>query len=154
MGDVHVMTGTPSLMRYVGFGLHGPRARVRGPNVAGTVEVVGKNATQFQVGDEVLGTCDGAYAEYARARADRLVLKSSNVTFEQAAAVPATGVVALQAVRQQRAVKAGDRVLIVGAAGGVGLFAVQIPIDGRRGERRVQHVEDVGGPGRWRRTRH
>jgi NADPH:quinone reductase-like Zn-dependent oxidoreductase len=126
MGDVHVMTGTPYLMRYIGFGLHGPKARVRGTDVAGTVEAVGKNVTQFQVGDEVFGTCDGAYAEYARTRADRLVLKPANVTFEQAAAVPTSGVVALQAVRQHGNVKAGDRVLIVGASGGVGLFAVQI----------------------------
>jgi NADPH:quinone reductase-like Zn-dependent oxidoreductase len=125
-GDVHVMTGTPYLMRYVGFGLRGPRARVRGTDVAGTVEAVGKNVTRFQVGDELFGTCDGAYAEYARARADRLVLKPANVTFEQAASVATSGVVALQAVRQHGNVKAGDRVLVVGASGGVGLFAVQI----------------------------
>ncbi|HEY1297247.1 MAG TPA: NAD(P)-dependent alcohol dehydrogenase, partial [Chloroflexota bacterium] len=90
------------------------------------VEAVGKNVARFQVGDDVFGTCDGAYAEYARARADRLVLKPANVTFEQAAAVPTSGVVALQAVRQHGNIKAGDRVLIVGASGGVGLFAVQI----------------------------
>jgi NADPH:quinone reductase-like Zn-dependent oxidoreductase len=125
-GDVHFMTGTPYLMRYIGFGLHGPKARVRGTDVAGTVEAVGQNVSRFRVGDEVFGTCDGAYAEYARARADRLVLKPANVTFEQAAAAPTSGVVALQAVRQHGNVKAGDRVLIVGASGGIGLFAVQI----------------------------
>ncbi|HET6317379.1 MAG TPA: NAD(P)-dependent alcohol dehydrogenase, partial [Chloroflexota bacterium] len=126
LGDVHIMTGTPTLMRYIGFGLHGPKARVRGTDVAGTVAAVGKNVTQFQVGDDVFGTCDGAYAEYARARVDRLVLKPANITFEQASAVATSAVVARQAVRKHGNVQPGQKVLIVGASGGVGLFAVQI----------------------------
>src|SRR5918911_2607609 len=99
IGDVHVMTGMPYLMRMMGFGLRAPKARVRGINVAGTVEAVGSNVTQFRPGDEVFGTCDGAFAEYARARADKLAPKPANLTFEQAAAVPVAGLTALQAVR-------------------------------------------------------
>ena len=88
IGDVHMMTGMPYLMRIMGFGLRAPKARVRGTDVAGTVEAVGKNIPQFRPGDEVFGTCDGACAEYARARADKLAAKPANLTFAQAAAVP------------------------------------------------------------------
>src|SRR5689334_8705984 len=88
IGDVHVMRGQPYLMRILGFGLRAPKARIRGMDVAGTVEEVGSNVTQFQPGDDVYGTCNGAFAEYATARADTLAAKPSNLTFEQAAAVP------------------------------------------------------------------
>ncbi len=88
IGDLHVMTGQPYLMRIVGFGLRAPKARVRGMDFAGTVEAIGSDVTQFQPGDDVYGTCDGAFAEYASARADTLAPKPSNLTFEQAAAVP------------------------------------------------------------------
>jgi NADPH:quinone reductase-like Zn-dependent oxidoreductase len=126
IGDVHLMTGRPYLMRIMGFGLRAPRARVRGLDVAGTVEAVGKKVTQFQAGDEVFGTCDGAFAEYACARANTLALKPSNLTFEQAAAVPTSAVVALHGLRDKGEIQSGQKVLIVGASGGVGMFAVQI----------------------------
>ena len=125
IGDWHVMTGLPYLLRVVGFGLRAPKARVRGMDVAGTVEAVGQNVTRFQVGDEVFGTCDGSFAEYAATPEDALVLKPVNLTFEQAAAVPTSSVAALQALRAG-AITSGQQVLIVGASGGVGLFAVQI----------------------------
>jgi NADPH:quinone reductase-like Zn-dependent oxidoreductase len=94
--------------------------------VAGTVESVGKNVTEFKPGDEVYGTCDGSFAEYARARAGLLAPKPANLSFEQAAAVPVSGLAALQAVRDKAQVQTGEKVLIVGASGGVGTFAVQI----------------------------
>jgi len=126
VGDRHVMTGEPYLMRVMGFGLRGPKTRVRGMDVAGTVEAIGKDVTRFQVGDEVFGTCDGAFAEYARAGDGTLAPKPSNLTFEQAAAVPTSAVTALNALRDAGKIQAGQTVLIVGASGGIGLFAVQI----------------------------
>ena len=125
IGDWHVMTGLPYLLRVVGFGLRAPKARIRGTDVAGTVEAVGQNVTRFQVGDEVFGTCDGSFAEYAATAEDTLVLKPANLTFEQAAAVPTSSIAALQALRGG-GIKSGQQVLLVGASGGVGLFAVQI----------------------------
>jgi NADPH:quinone reductase-like Zn-dependent oxidoreductase len=125
IGDWHVMTGLPYLLRVVGFGFRAPKARVRGTDVAGTVEAVGQNVTRFQAGDEVFGTCDGSFAEYAAAPEDMLVLKPANLTFEQAAAVPTSSVAALQALRAG-GIKSGQQILLVGASGGVGLFAVQI----------------------------
>jgi NADPH:quinone reductase-like Zn-dependent oxidoreductase len=125
IGDWHVMTGLPYLLRVVGFGLRAPKARVRGIDVAGAVEAVGQSVTRFQAGDEVFGTCDGSFAEYAATPEDTLVPKPANLTFEQAAAVPTSSVAALQALRAG-GIKSGQQVLIVGASGGVGLFAVQI----------------------------
>jgi NADPH:quinone reductase-like Zn-dependent oxidoreductase len=125
IGDWHVMTGLPYLLRVVGFGLRAPKARVRGTDVAGTVEAVGQNVTRLQAGDEVFGTCDGSFAEYAAAPEDTLVLKPANLTFEQAAAVPTSSTAALQALRAGE-ITSGQQVLLVGASGGVGLFAVQI----------------------------
>jgi NADPH:quinone reductase-like Zn-dependent oxidoreductase len=126
IGDWHVMTGLPYLLRIVGFGLRSPKARVRGMDVAGKVEAVGKRVARFQAGDEVFGTCDGAFAEYACAREDRLAPKPANLTFQQAAAVPTSAFAALQALRDKGGIQAGQKVLIVGASGGVGIFAVQI----------------------------
>ena len=126
IGDWHVMAGLPYLLRVVGFGLRAPKVRVRGMDVAGTVEAVGKNATQLQVGDEVFGTCNGSFAEYAATPSDTLALKPANLTFEQAAAMPTSAVAALQALRDAGRVTSGQRVLLVGASGGVGLFALQI----------------------------
>ena len=126
IGDLHVMTGQPYLMRIVGFGLRAPKARVRGMDVAGTVEAIGSNVTQFQPGDEVYGTCNGAFAEYASARADTLAPKPSNLTFEQAAAVPHGAITALQGLRDTGEIKPDQKVLIIGASGDVGMFAVQI----------------------------
>jgi NADPH:quinone reductase-like Zn-dependent oxidoreductase len=125
IGDWHVMTGQPYLMRILGFGLRGPKARVRGMDAAGTVEAVGTNVTRFRAGDEVFGTCEGAFAEHAVAREATLAPKPANLTFEQAAAVPTSACVALRALRAG-GIAPGQNVLIVGASGGVGLFAVQI----------------------------
>src|SRR5919199_798395 len=125
IGDWHLMTGEPYLMRIMGFGFRAPKARVRGMDVAGTVEAVGHKVTRFQAGDEVFGTCAGAFAEYASARQDMLALKPANLTFEQAAVVPTSAFTALQALRTG-GIQPGQKVLIVGASGGVGLFAVQI----------------------------
>jgi NADPH:quinone reductase-like Zn-dependent oxidoreductase len=122
IGDWHVMTGLPYLLRVVGFGFRAPKARVRGTDVAGTVEAVGQNVTRFEAGDEVFGTCDGSFAAV---REDTLVAKPANLTFEQAAAVPTSSTAALQALRAG-GIKSGQQVLLVGASGGVGLFAVQI----------------------------
>jgi NADPH:quinone reductase-like Zn-dependent oxidoreductase len=126
IGDWHVMSGLPYLLRVVGFGFRAPKVRVRGMDVAGTVEAVGHNVTRFQAGDEVFGTSNGSFAEYASASEDTLALKPANLTFQQAAAVPTSAVAALQALRDAGGIKADQQVLLVGASGGVGLFAVQI----------------------------
>jgi NADPH:quinone reductase-like Zn-dependent oxidoreductase len=125
-GVWHLMAGVPYLMRIAGFGLRAPRNPVRGYDVAGRVEAVGENVTRFQPGDEVFGTCRGSFAEYACARAERLVPKPANLSFEQAAAVPISGYAALQAVRDRGKVRPGQQLLIIGAGGGVGTFAVQL----------------------------
>ena len=125
MGDWHLMTGLPYLVR-LGFGLRGPKPAVRGMDVAGRVEAVGKGVTEFQPGDEVFGVCTGALAEYACAHKDKLLRKPSNLTFEQAAAVPTSASTALQALRDSGGLQPGQKVLIIGAGGGVGLFAVQL----------------------------
>src|SRR5215210_2300397 len=125
-GVWHLMAGLPYLVRVAGVGLRAPKNPVRGVDVAGRVEAVGTTVTGFQPGDEVFGACRGSFAEYACARADQLVPKPANLTFEQAAAVPVSGCTALQAVRDRGAVRPGQRVLIIGAGGGVGTFAVQL----------------------------
>jgi len=124
-GVWHLMTGLPYPVR-LQSGLRSPKIRVRGLDVAGTVEAVGTNVTRFQPGDEVFGTCTGAFAEYAVARHDKLAPKPANLTFEQAAAVPISGCTALQALRDAGRVQPGQHVLIIGAAGGIGTFAVQL----------------------------
>jgi len=126
IGDWHVMAGLPYLLRVVGFGFRAPKVRVRGIDLAGTVEAVGQNVTRFQVGNEVFGTCEGAFAEYAATPEDTLALKPANLTFQQAAAIPTSAIAALQALRDAGGIKAGQQVLLVGASGGVGLYAVQI----------------------------
>jgi hypothetical protein len=120
MGDWHFMTGLPYLFRIVGSGLRAPKTRVRGTDAAGRVEAVGKDVTRFHPGDEVFGVCDGAFAEYATARTDKIAPKPANLTFEQAATVPTSGSTALQALRDAGKVQPGQKVLIIGAAGGVG----------------------------------
>jgi NADPH:quinone reductase-like Zn-dependent oxidoreductase len=124
-GTVHCMTGLPYAMRLAGFGLRTPKASNPGRALAGTVTSVGAAVTGFAVGDEVYGTCDGSFAEYAAVKPTMLARKPSNLSFEQAAAAPISGVTALQAVHKAR-VGRGDRVLVIGASGGVGTFAVQI----------------------------
>lgn len=126
IGDWHVMTGLPYMLRAVGFGLFAPNVRVRGMDVAGIVESVGKMVTEFRPGDAVFGTCQGAFAEYVCAPETNLAAKPSTLTFEEAAVIPTSAFAALQAVRDCGQVRAGHRVLIVGATGGVGMFAVQI----------------------------
>ncbi len=125
-GVWHLMTGTPYVMRLAGFGIRAAKNPLLGYDVAGRVEAVGAQVTEFQTGQEVFGTCRGSFAEYAVARPDRLLSKPDNVSFEQAAAVPISGYAALQAVRQHGGVRPGQRVLIIGAGGGVGTLAVQI----------------------------
>ena len=124
-GTWHLMTGTPYLMRVIGFGFRRPKNPVPGVDVAGTVVAVGSAVTRFAVGDEVFGMSRGSFAEYAAAREDKLAHKPANASFEQAAAVGISGGTALQALSAGR-VQAGQRVLIIGASGGVGSFAVQL----------------------------
>jgi NADPH:quinone reductase-like Zn-dependent oxidoreductase len=124
-GTWHEMTGRPYLMRIMGFGVRSPKHRVPGRAVAGTVAAVGANVTRFTVGDEVFGVSRGAFAEYAAAREDKLAPKPTNLTFEQAAAVPISATTALQGLRLGR-IEAGQQVLIIGASGGVGSYAVQL----------------------------
>ncbi len=125
-GTWHIMTGLPKLMRIMGFGLRRPKQPNPGRSVSGTVEAVGSKVTEFQYGDEVYGTAEGSFGEYARARVGRLALRPSNLSHEQASAAPVSGLTALQAVRDRAAVRPGQAVLVVGASGGVGTFAVQI----------------------------
>lgn len=127
-GVWHFMAGRPNAVRLL-TGIRAPRTRVRGREVAGRVEAVGAGVTGFRPGDQVVGLVgllEGAFAEYAVARAGKLVPKPANVTFEQAAAAPVSGLTALQAVRDAGSVQPGQRVLVIGASGGVGTFAVQI----------------------------
>jgi NADPH:quinone reductase-like Zn-dependent oxidoreductase len=127
-GDWHVMTGLPYLIRVVvpTLGLRKPKVPVQGMDLAGTVEAVGSTVTRFRPGDEVFGWTDGAFAEYAVAPADQLAQKPANLSFEQAAVVPTSGFAALQGLRDEGAVQPGQKVLVIGAAGGVGSFAVQL----------------------------
>jgi NADPH:quinone reductase-like Zn-dependent oxidoreductase len=125
-GTWHLMTGRPYLMRGLGFGLRGPKNRVLGRDVAGTVVEVGSSVTRFAVGDEVFGVSRGSFAEYAAAREEKLAAKPPSLTFEQAAVVPVSGITALQALRDAGRLQAGQRVLVIGASGGVGSYAVQI----------------------------
>jgi NADPH:quinone reductase-like Zn-dependent oxidoreductase len=124
--DYHFLHGTPYLVRAMA-GLSRPKVTGLGADMAGEVEAVGRNVTAFRPGDEVFGSCRGAFAEYVRLRQDAaIVTKPAAVTFEQAAAVPVAAVTALQALRDKGAVKPEQRVLVNGAAGGVGTFAVQL----------------------------
>jgi NADPH:quinone reductase-like Zn-dependent oxidoreductase len=125
VGDTVVMSGTPYVMR-MATGLRKPKNQVPGTDVAGTVEAVGKGVTQLRPGDEVFGWCLGAFAEYASASEDHFVLKPTSLTFEQAAAVGVSATTALQLLRDEGRVQPGQKVLINGASGGVGTYAVQI----------------------------
>jgi len=125
--DWHFVEGTPYFMRLMGVGLRKPKDTRLGVDFAGTVEAVGKNVTKFKPGDEVFGGRTGAFAEYVCVREGRAVaLKPANITFEQAASVPIAAITALQGVRDKGKVQPGQKVLINGASGGVGTFAVQI----------------------------
>jgi NADPH:quinone reductase-like Zn-dependent oxidoreductase len=148
--DFHFMRGSPYIMR-TQSGLSKPKANGLGVDMAGTVAAVGKNVTTRNVGDEVFGGCVGAFAEYVGVRADAVIhAKPANLTFEQAAAVPVAGFTALQALRDKGQVQAGQRVLVNGAAGGVGTFAVQIAkvlgaeVTGVCSTRNVELVRSIG----------
>src|SRR4051794_20446206 len=125
IGNWHVLRGIPYAMRPA-VGLFKPKHEIPGLDLAGQVEAVGGSVKQFQAGDEVFGWCNGAFAEYACAEENNLLAKPSNLTLEQAAAVGDSAFTALHAVRDQGKVQPGQRVVINGASGGVGTFAVQI----------------------------
>jgi len=127
-GVWHVMTGLPYMIRLVvpTLGLRKPKVPVRGMDLAGRVEAVGRDVTRFRAGDEVFGWSDGSYAQYACTAEDHLTAKPANLGYGQAAAVPISGFAALQALRDVGNVQPGQRVLVIGAAGGVGSFAVQL----------------------------
>jgi NADPH:quinone reductase-like Zn-dependent oxidoreductase len=150
-GVWHLMPGLPYLVRVMGFGLRRPSVAVRGREVAGRVEAVGTAVTRFRAGDEVFGICEGSFAEYASAREEKLALKPKNLTFEQAAAAPISALAALQALRDKGNVQPGQKVLIIGAAGGVGAFAVQIAkafgahVTGVASTTKADTVRSIGG---------
>ncbi|MGV9317009.1 NAD(P)-dependent alcohol dehydrogenase [Streptomyces sp. NPDC003691] len=125
-GVWHLMTGLPLPVRLMGYGLRTPRVPVRGREAAGRVVATGSGVTRFRPGDEVFGYCEAAFAEYAAVPEDRLLPRPAGLTPEQAAALPISAVTALQAVRDRGRVAAGDRVLVIGAGGGVGTYAVQL----------------------------
>jgi NADPH:quinone reductase-like Zn-dependent oxidoreductase len=125
-GTWHFMTGQPYLMRIMGFGLRRPKNPVPGLDVAGVVDAVGAEVTRFRPGDEVFGMARGSFAEYAAARENKLAHKPVNLSFEQAATVPISGGTALQGLRDAGRVEAGQTVLVIGASGGVGTYAVQL----------------------------
>lgn len=123
--DWHFMRGTPYVLRLFA-GLRKPKVIRLGADVAGEIEAVGKNVTKFKPGDAVFGSCVGAFAEYVCAKESALVIKPGNMTFEQAASVPIAALTALQGLRNNGHIKSGQHVLVNGASGGVGTFAVQI----------------------------
>jgi len=125
IGDCHGMRGAPYVMRPI-FGLRRPKTRVPGTDMAGQVEAVGSGVTKFQIGDEVFGWGTGAFAEFASAPEDQLLPKPAGQTLEQASAVGVSAITALVAIRDEGKVQPGQKVLINGASGGVGTFAVQI----------------------------
>ena len=147
--DYHLMRGTPFFIRMMA-GLRGPKDTGVGRDVAGRVEAVGRNVTELEPGDEVFGSCRGAFAEYACAPASAFVVKPASVTFEQAASVPVAAMTALQALRDKAKIQPGQKVLINGAAGGVGTFAVQIAksfgadVTGVCSTRNVEMVGSIG----------
>ncbi len=147
--DWHFMRGTPYVFRLM-TGLRQPKATRLGLDVAGEVEAIGKNAAQFKPGDEVFGSCRGAFAEYVCTSERALVMKPDNVTFEQAASVPVAAITALQGLRDKGHMQSGQKVLINGAAGGVGTFAVQIArsfsadVTGVCSTRNVEMVRSIG----------
>jgi len=147
--DWHFMRGTPYIVRMMA-GLRKPKVTRLGVDVAGQVEAVGRNVTQFKPGNEVFGSCRGAFAEYACTSELALVTKPDNATFEQAASVPVAAYTALQGLRDKGQIRAGKKVLINGAAGGVGTLAVQIAksfgadVTGVCSTRNVDMVRSIG----------
>ncbi|MDQ3156900.1 MAG: NAD(P)-dependent alcohol dehydrogenase [Actinomycetota bacterium] len=125
-GTWHMMAGRPHLLRIMGFGFRRPKNRVPGLDVAGTVMAVGSAVTRFAAGDEVFGLSMGSFAEYSAVKEDKLAAKPAGLTWEQAAAVPVSGLTAYQGLHDAGHVAQGQKVLIVGASGGVGTYAVQL----------------------------
>lgn len=125
-GVWHVMTGLPYPIRLAGYGLRAPKTPVLGSDLAGVVEAVGDEVTRFRPGDEVFGIGKGSFAEYAPAPERKLAPKPANLSFEQAAVVAVSGLTALQGLRDHGRIETGQMVLIVGASGGVGTYAVQL----------------------------
>jgi NADPH:quinone reductase-like Zn-dependent oxidoreductase len=125
-GTWHLMTGQPYLMRVIGFGLRRPKNPVAGQDMAGVVVEVGSDVTRFEAGDEVFGIARGAFAEYAAAPQDKLAHKPAGISFAEAAVAPVSAITALQALRDRGRVEAGQQVLVIGASGGVGTYAVQL----------------------------
>ncbi len=129
-GDWHLLRAKPFLMRFMGFGLLKPKNKILGSDIAGRVDAVGRNVKQFQTGDEVFGNTAkygfGGFAEYVSVPENALVLKPTNISFEEAAAVPQAALVALQGLRDKGHIQPGQKVLIHGASGGIGTFAVQL----------------------------
>jgi NADPH:quinone reductase-like Zn-dependent oxidoreductase len=149
-GVWHIMTGLPYPIRIAGYGLRAPKNPVIGSDVAGVIEAVGKDVTRFQPGDEVFGIGKGSFAEYVCAREDKLAHKPANLTLEQAAVAAVSGLTALQALRDHGRVEPGQKVLIIGASGGVGTFAVQIAkafgahVTGVSSTTKVEMVRSIG----------
>ena len=147
--DWHFMRADPFFMRFVG-GLRRPKQPVRGVDVSGEIHEVGRNVSNFEPGDEVFGFCDGAFAQYVSGGATNFVPRPANINAEQAAAVPTAAITALQGLRDLGRVEAGQRVLIIGASGGVGTFAVQIAkalgadVTGVCSTRNVDLVRSIG----------
>jgi NADPH:quinone reductase-like Zn-dependent oxidoreductase len=149
-GTEHLMTGQPWLMRILGFGFRRPKQPVIGSDVAGIVRAVGDDVARFEVGDEVFGMAKGSLAEFAVAAESKLATKPANITFEQAAASTVSGITALQALDDVGHLEPGQRVLVIGASGGVGSFAVQLAramggiVDGVAGTANLELVSSLG----------
>ena len=147
--DWHFMRGTPYVVRLI-TGFKKPKIGRLGADVAGTVEAIGKNVTRFKPGDQVFGSCRGAFAEYVCSHEQSLAKKPENISFEQAASVPVAALTALQGLRDKGNIKSGQKVLINGASGGVGSFAVQIArsfgteVTGVCSSRNVEMVRSIG----------
>jgi NADPH:quinone reductase-like Zn-dependent oxidoreductase len=153
-GDWHLLRAKPFLMRFMGFGLLKPKHTILGSDIAGRVETVGRNVKQFQIGDEVFGNTAksgfGGFAEYVAVPETALVLKPTNLSFEEAAAVPQAALVALQGLRDKGHIQSRQKVLVYGASGGIGTFAVQIAkafgaeVTGVCSTRNVDIVRSIG----------
>ncbi len=149
-GVWHLMTGLPHLVRIAGYGLLRPRYPVPGMDLAGTIEAIGAEVSDLAVGDEVFGIAQGTFAEYVCARTTKLTTKPRNLDFEQAAAVPVSALTALQALQFESRLQAAQSVMIIGASGGVGHFAVQIAkmlgaeVTGVCGTSKVDFVRSLG----------
>jgi NADPH:quinone reductase-like Zn-dependent oxidoreductase len=149
-GTWHSMAGKPYLMRIMGFGFRRPKNRVPGLDVAGIAIAVGSEVTRFEPGDEVFGMSRGSYAEFAAVREDKLARKPAGITFEQAAVVPISAGTALQALRDSGNIEPGHKVLIIGASGGVGTYAVQLAkamgaeVTGVSSTNKVELVRSIG----------